>query len=474
MAENIKFKVSYVRITEEGLDRHTDIYLDDISMEEKKDIKSLIFLPIKTEEVVDITNLLKNFPILENLYIPSTMKTSIKELSKECPMLKSLLILTRDAIRDSLDKEVVKVNAHEEEGDNTAEFRTFVDTDKNGKQTFVVNAKQVQNHEIIIVEKKVERLTPSQVTEYISGEKGIMPVIDQINAEIEDERCKIELSSEMLESLLSIFVEKGVTFEEFTIDFSKLYDKIESYKSIAKSVNQVSIKEEIEGLIVETYQNVLRVHYDNLLKDLAPKLLTLANVTVLDTQEMLLRDLKTYIANVIVESPLFDEDYKTSGEIDNILSEIPSGMSRHIRVAKDRGLLRKYLAQAVSELKSNKDELFEKIDRWLKSKTDVMNARNSFARAFGLDVERKQSQKLLDTFVDALVTRNFGTLTKEDVLYVIGQIQSGINNQEISGKELIRLINTEVSSLVTKEDLKNSAVEFIAKNGYFVIETETA
>lgn len=466
MAENFNFKVSYIRITEEGIERFTDVYLSDIVVDERKDIKSLIFLPIATSEVVDITNVLTDFPILEQLYLPSTMTTTIKSASKECPMLKTLVLLTQQPISYSLDKEVVNVTGREEEGDNFVHFRTFVATDKDGKQTMQVHAKQVRNHEIIVEEKVVEYLSTEHVNEYLCGENGILATLDTINAEIEDERCKIEIDEGTLKSLLGIFVEKGVTFEEFTIDFSKLYDKIESYKSIVKTVNQVSIKEEIEGNIVESYQNVLRVHYENLLKGLAPKFQILANATTLETQNMLIEDIKTYLASVIVDATTFDEDFRTSSDLDTTLDEMPSAIVRHIRTAKDRGLVRKYLAQAVSEFKANKEDLFVRIEKILDDKADVEGARNAFANAFSLDVTKKQSQKLIDTFANALTHKNFGVLTKNDVTYVIDRIKNGIVDGEISGKELIKLIETEVGAFVTREELRNSFVEVVAENGY--------
>ena len=72
MAETMNYKVSYVRITDEGLERHTDVYLSDISMEDRRDIKSIIFLPVETQEVIDITSELKGFPILEQIFLVVT------------------------------------------------------------------------------------------------------------------------------------------------------------------------------------------------------------------------------------------------------------------------------------------------------------------------------------------------------------------------------------------------------------------
>ena len=43
MAEILDFKVSYVRITGEGLDRVKDVNLSSITSGDKQDVKSLIF-----------------------------------------------------------------------------------------------------------------------------------------------------------------------------------------------------------------------------------------------------------------------------------------------------------------------------------------------------------------------------------------------------------------------------------------------
>ena len=150
MAEKLNFKVSYVKITEVGLEKFNSVLLSEITPEERKDIKSLTFLPVNTEDVLDLTGMLNGFPILEYLYLPSTMTISMKEAIKECPMLKSLLLLTTNNVGNSLAQTVVKVNAKEEEGDNTSEFRTFVTTTKDGRQVFEVNAKQIKNRPIIV------------------------------------------------------------------------------------------------------------------------------------------------------------------------------------------------------------------------------------------------------------------------------------------------------------------------------------
>ena len=223
----IEYKVSFVKITDEGIERHTDILLDDISAEERQDIKSLVFLPINSEEVEDITNKLIGFPLLENIYLPYNLTTTVDKAKKECPMLKSLFMLTRQTITNSLDQEVVCVDATDMESAENARFRAFVETSKDGKQSFYITAKQVQPHEIVEKSEKMAMFTYKDVDEYINGEKGLAKVIDEINDGIEDERIKIEVGAETLQALLSVFVDKGITKNEFTIDFSKLYDKIE-------------------------------------------------------------------------------------------------------------------------------------------------------------------------------------------------------------------------------------------------------
>lgn len=470
MAENIKFKVSYVKITDEGMERINNVFLDDLTHEDRKDIKSLTFLPINSKKVRNIAEVLKDFPILEYLYLPSTMTVDIKDVTKECPMLKSLMLLSANNVANSLSQSVVKVNAEELEGDNTAEFRTFVTTTKDNRQVFEVNAKQVQNKAIEIVEEKVEYLSITHVNDYISGEKGIALGIDTINEAIEDSRCKIDISAEVLDSLLSLFVEKGVTFEEFTIDFSKLYDKIESYKTIVKNVNQVSIKEEIEGNIVEAYQNTQRIHYENLLKKLSSTANKLCKGVTLTSEERLLNDLMTYITSVVVESPEFPADeYKEDGALNSLLDYLPTTVSRHVKSSKERGLLRKYLAQAVSMLKTDKQLLVSKIDARLDAKTSLEHARDTFATKFGLDPSKKQSQKLMDTFVDALVEKNFGTLTKQDVLGAIDQIREELKNGEVQGRKLLELITNTVLEFPTDYEIKEVVVDFIADNGYDAI-----
>ena len=472
MAKNNEFRVSYVRITEEGLERHNDVLLKDVTSEDRKDIKSLIFLPVNTDRMYDVTDVVKGFPILESVYLPSMMTTSMSALVKECPMIMSLVLLSQGTEGNSLDECVVKVNAHEEEGDNTAEFRTFVTTTKDGKQTFQVNSRQVLSHELVIEEKIVERLTLDQVREAISGENGVIATLDAINSEIEDERCRIDITEETLESLFGIFVEKGVTFEEFSIDFSKMCDKIESYKTIVKSVNQVTIKEDVEGNIVETYQNILQLHYDNLLKELSTIGAKLVAGTTLDTEESLVVDLKTRIANVVVDNPSFDEDYKEGDTLDTILSDIPTAVSRNIRTSRERGLLRKYLAQAVSQLKTDKEGLYSLIEAKLKERASIEWVRARFAKTFGLDLEKKQQAKLVDKIVTILTPKNFGTMTKDDVRGIIKRIQKEMGNGEVRSKEMLEIISRVSSDYPTKEEINNVLVDFIEGNGYSSIKLD--
>jgi len=474
MAEKIDFKVSYVRITEEGLERIRDVSLKSISKDDKMDIKSLIFLPIDSNKAYDITSVLTGFPILESLYLPSMLTTTIEGASKGCPMLKNLLIMTKANIGNSLDQCVVKVNAFEEEGDNTAHFRTFVTTNKEGKQTFLVNPKQVLNKELVVEEKVIERLSLEQVKEFIYGEQGIIASIDKINETIEDERCKLEITGEMLESLLSLFVEKGVTFEEFTIDFSKLYDKIESYQSIAKSVNEVSIKEDIETNIVESYQSVLQRHYDNLLINMAETVEKLIGGVSIDTEQMLLGDLTSYIASVVVDNPAFDEDYKEGDTLNDIVSQIPSVIARNIKSSKARGLARKYLAQVVSNLRTDKETFFVLIENRLAERAGLEDTKEAFVSRFGLDVSKANQAKLVDQVITLFTKKNFGALAKEDILGIIDRVEKRMGNEGIRSKEMLELINSVVAEYPTKEEIKQVLVDFIAKNGYSAIKTTNA
>ena len=45
MADNIEIKVSYVRITEYGLEAHKNELLSNLNSDDRKDVKALSFLP---------------------------------------------------------------------------------------------------------------------------------------------------------------------------------------------------------------------------------------------------------------------------------------------------------------------------------------------------------------------------------------------------------------------------------------------
>lgn len=472
MAENLDFKVSYVRITEEGLERHNNVYFSEITAEDRKDIKSLTFLPINADNLWDISKMLKDFPILESLYLPSMITTDIKSVEKECPMLKSLVLLSHGTSTNSLDECVVKVNAYEEEGDKTAEFRTFVTTTKEGKQTFLVNSRQVLNREVVVEEKEVSYLTYLQVSQAISGDDGIVKKIEEINAEIEDERLKIDISQETLESLFGLFVEKGVTFEQFTIDFSKMCDKIESYKGIAKSVNQVTIKEDVETSIVETYQKILQNHYAGRIEKLSEIVAKLIKGTSVETENSLMADLTTKVANVVVEHPSFDEDYKEVNTLDTILTEIPSLVAHNIKSSRERGLARKYLSQVVSSLKTNREDLIARIENRLENKVSIEETREKIAEAFGLDLSVRQPAKLVNQIVDVLLPKDFGTLTKADIKGITERIQKEMGNGEIRSREMLEITTRVVADYPTTEEINNVLVDFIEKNSYLAIKLD--
>ena len=48
MADKYEFKVNYVKVTEEGLEKYNDVRFDDLTHEDRQDIKSLVFLPTAT------------------------------------------------------------------------------------------------------------------------------------------------------------------------------------------------------------------------------------------------------------------------------------------------------------------------------------------------------------------------------------------------------------------------------------------
>ena len=296
-----------------------------------------------------------------------------------------------------------------------------------------------------------------------------MSVIEEINESIEDPRCRIDIGKEILENLLQLFVEKGLTFEQFTIDFSKLYDKIESYKSIARSVNQVSIKEEVETCIIETYQRVQQLLYENMLVEHAVLLPKLVDGTDAENENLLFADLSRYIVNLATLSPQFDENYKEGDTIDSILNEIVLVMPRTVKSSKSRDLLKKNLTQVVTRLKADKQDLFTRIDKCLEERVSVDWARETFANKFGLDLGKKQPRNLADGFIEALTTKNFVTLVKEDVLGIIANVKKEMGNGEIRSKEMLDIIGKVVEAFPTKEEIYNVLVEFVAKNGYAAI-----
>ena len=469
MADKMKIKVSYVRVTEYGLEAHRDVLLSDMLDDEKKDVKTLSFLPILYDGVLDITDYLKGFSIVETVNLPSMMTTTMEKAKKNCPLIKQLLMLSRNSFEQTIVGNAVRVVAKEEEGDNETAFTAYVTTNKEGNSSLVLNPIHIDNHEIVIDEKPVERLTLKQVEDYVSGENGIVGVIEEINTSIEDPRCHIDIGKELLENLLQIFVEKGLTFEQFTIDFSKLYDKIESYKSIAKSVNQVTIKEEVEACIIETYQNVQQSLFERTLDDYAVLLSKLISGADAESENLLLADLSRYIINLTTLSPQFNESYKEDDTIDNILGDMVVAMPKGIRSSRNRDLLKKNLAQVVSQLKDNKEDLFAKIDKCLEERVSVEWAMDTFASKFGLDLSKKQPLNLAKGFVEALTTKNFVTLVKEDVLGIIVNVKKKVGNGEVRSKELLDIIKKVIEAFPTREEIYNVLVEFVANKGYSAI-----
>ena len=469
MAEKIEIKVSYVRVTEYGLETHKDVLIESILDDERKDVKVLSFLPVIYDGLLDITDYLKGFAILENLNLPSMMTTTMDKVKKYCPLVKQIVVLSRNTFEQNIAGTAGRVVGREEEGDNDTVFTAYVTTDKEGKNSFVINPVHIDNHEIAVDNAPVERLTLKRIQDYISGENGLMSVIDEINESIEDPRCRIDIGKEILENLLQLFVEKGLTFEQFTIDFSKLYDKIESYKSIARSVNQVSIKEEVETCIIETYQRVQQLLYENMLVEHAVLLPKLVDGTDAENENLLFADLSRYIVNLATLSPQFDENYKEGDTIDSILNEIVLVMPRNVKSSKSRDLLKKSLTQVVTRLKADKQDLFTRIDKCLEERVSVDWARETFANKFGLDLGKKQPRNLADGFIEALTTKNFVTLVKEDVLGIIANVKKEMGNGEIRSKEMLDIIGKVVEAFPTKEEIYNVLVEFVAKNGYAAI-----
>ncbi|MGN0960858.1 MAG: hypothetical protein ACI4PF_01510, partial [Christensenellales bacterium] len=357
MAKELDFKVSYMKISEGDTEKHNNVLLNSISLKERKEIKSLIFLPINTENALNIIGVLKGFSSLENLYLPSSMTVSMKEALKVCPMLKSVILLTPENLNNSLSRNVVKVTAFEQDGENSTEFKGFVTNFKDGKQMLEINSNHIQNKPIILSTESVERLNPKYIHNYVYGDGGLMQILKGIDEGIVLDENKLNISDKQLENLLLNFVEKGVTFEEFTIDFSKLYDKIKSYKTIITNVNQDNLKDEIEDEIVKAYQNVLNRHYENLLKNLSSNVNKLCKAISAGTQEDLLKDLFTLIIDVVVTSPKFPvKDYNVDS-INSLLDYMPESVSTYVKSSKDRENVSKYLTLAVESLKSNTEFL---------------------------------------------------------------------------------------------------------------------
>ncbi len=470
MAENIEIKVSYVRVTEYGLESHRGELISELNNDDRKEVKSLSFLPIMYDGVLDISDYLEGFTILETLNLPSMMTTTMDKAKKHCPLIKQIIKLSRNTFEQDISGTAVRVVAREEEGDNDASFLAYSTTDKEGKTSIVINPIHIDNHEIVVEDRVVERLTLAHIEEYVSGDNGLMRVINEINASIEDSRCHIDIGREILENLLQLFVEKGLTFEQFTIDFSKLYGKIESYKSIAKSVNQVTIKEEVETCIIETYQKVQQLLYENMLVEHAEILPKLVNGATLETENMLLADLSRCVVNLVTLSPKFNEDYKEGNTVDDILNEIVLALPRGVKSSKSRDLLKKSLTQVVSGLKEDRQSLFAKLDKCLEDRVSVEWAKETFANKFGLDLDKKQQRGLANNFVNALTVKNFVTLVKDDVLGIIANVKKEMGNGEVRSKELLEIINRVIETFPTKEEIYNVLVDFVATNGYSAIQ----
>lgn len=475
MAENLDFKVSYVRVTDFGLETHKGEMLSSLTNEDRKEIKVLSFLPIIYNGMIDVTDYLNGFSLLETLNLPSMITVNTAKAKEKCPLLRDILMLNRNTFDQSINGNAVRVEGTEEEGENDTKLRGYVSTNKEGTlQTFVINPVHIDNHAIVIEDKTVERLSIENVSEFVSGEKGLINLIDEINSTIEDNRCHIEVNEEMLESLLFLFVEKGVTFEQFTIDFSKLYDKIESYKSITRNINQVSIKEEVENCIIETYQKLQQTTYIDMLNDSAQKISKLVIGSNDDTEDLLMADMSKFLVNLIVASPDFDEDYKSGDTVNQILNDMIISMPKNIKSSKVRDSLKKSLSKAISLLKENKEELFSKIEKCLEDKVSIEWTRDKFAEAFDLDLNRKPARNMVSKFIDKLTTKNFETLVKTDVLGIIDRVKKEMGDGEVRSKEMIAIISRVVDDFPTREEINNVLLDVVAKNGYFVINDSNA
>ena len=466
MADKFEIKVNYVRLTEYGLEEYNDVDFDDLTHEDKMDIKSLIFLPVNSRVMLDITPMLKDFPFLENLYLPSMMTTSFEDIAGECPMLKNLVLLSHNSIVDSMEYSAVRINSRQSDGENYTQYKAFVDVDKKGRQTFLINTEHVDNHEIIVKDENTSRLTLSQIRDLVSGENGVLQNIEEINSRLSDPKYRIDIGKETLESLFEIFVEKGVTFEEFTIDFSKMCDKIESYKALSKNVNQVSIKEDVEASIVQTYRRILDIHYNGVVGNLAKRIEKLIKGTTTESESTLLADLKNNVVSVLVDHPDFDEDYKLGNTLDEILLDISTMIAKSIKSSRIRSLARKYMAEVVTDFKENKNDLISLIEAKLKNHADIEKITQIFADGLGLDLKKKQQSKFACDIVDVLVSKNLGSITVEDVRGIFDGLKEKMGKEELRPKEILELLKDFVKEYPTKEEINNALVDFIEKKGY--------
>ena len=144
-------------------------------------------------------------------------------------------------------------------------------------------------------------------------------------------------------------------------------------------------------------------------------------------------------------------------------------VAHNIKSSKERGLARKYLSQVVSNLKTNKEDLYARIETRLKSKCSIEETREKFAEAFGLDLSVRQHAKLVSQMVDVLLQKDFGTLTKEDIKGITERIQKEMGNGEIRSKEMLEITNMVIADYPTIEEINNVLVDFIEKNGYSAI-----
>ncbi len=471
MAENLNIKVSYTQRTDLGLEdvRETDIY--SITEEDKQKVVKLVFLPVDYEGKINVTDLLKGFVNLEGLYLPSMMTTTLDRAKKYSSKLKTLVILSRDTFEQNMSSRIVSVKGSREEDDNDVELSAFLLAGKDGANSLLLNPTHIKNHVTMpeTLANAINYLTTEQVDDYLSGEKGLVALIDQINDGIENRKNRVDLDKNMLRNLLEIIIEKGVTFEQFTIDFSKLYDKIELYKSEVRNSDTTEIKDTVEGYVSETFQNVQETHYKRVLKDTATTMSKLVTGVDANTENLLLADLYRYVLNLVVASPKLTDEYKEDNTADAILDDVVSGVMENVKSVKVSGRLRSSLEQIVNTFKGNKEDLYARIDKCLADKVDVDWVEETFAKKFGLDLSKRQSRNLADGFADALATKNFATLVKDDVLGIIANVKKEMGNGEIRSKEMLELVGKVVQNFPTKEEIYNVLVDFVAKNGYKAI-----